>query len=108
MRPRGESSLDFSKMDRVLEVHAEDMDVVIEPGVTRKALNTHLRDTGLFFPVDPGCRCLAGGDGCDAGLWHERGALRDDEGQRAGAEGGDALGRGAGDRRAGAEELGRV
>ncbi|XP_010882346.3 probable D-lactate dehydrogenase, mitochondrial isoform X1 [Esox lucius] len=41
-------------MDRVLDVHQEDFDVTVEPGVTRKALNSYLRDTGLWFPVDPG------------------------------------------------------
>ncbi|XP_063052977.1 probable D-lactate dehydrogenase, mitochondrial [Engraulis encrasicolus] len=41
-------------MDQVLDLHPEDFDVTVEPGVTRKGLNTYLRDTGLWFPVDPG------------------------------------------------------
>ncbi|XP_075995789.1 putative D-lactate dehydrogenase, mitochondrial [Genypterus blacodes] len=41
-------------MDQVLDLHPEDFDVTVEPGVTRKALNAYLRDTGLWFPVDPG------------------------------------------------------
>lgn len=38
-------------MDQILNLHPEDFDVTVEPGVTRKALNTYLRDTGLWFPV---------------------------------------------------------
>ena len=59
--PGGGISIDLSGMDRILAVHAEDLDVTVEAGVTRQDLNTYLRDTGLFFPIDPGANASLGG-----------------------------------------------
>jgi D-lactate dehydrogenase (cytochrome) len=59
--PAGGISVDMGQMDKVLAVHADDLDVVVQPGVTREALNTHLRDKGLFFPIDPGANASLGG-----------------------------------------------
>jgi len=59
--PYGGICIDTSLMKRIVAIHAEDLDCVIEPGVTRKELNEHLRDTGLFFPIDPGADASLGG-----------------------------------------------
>ncbi len=59
--PFGGVCIDMSRMAAVLDMHLEDSDVVVQPGITREDLNAHLKGSGLFFPVDPGANATIGG-----------------------------------------------
>ena len=59
--PYGGLCIDMHAMDSILQVNNEDLTVTVQPGVTREQLNHYLRDTGLFFPIDPGANASIGG-----------------------------------------------
>ncbi|XP_054749418.2 probable D-lactate dehydrogenase, mitochondrial [Lytechinus pictus] len=61
LAPPGSVCIDLTKMDEILDLHTEDFDVTVQPGVTRLALNHHLKDHGMWFPIDPGADASLGG-----------------------------------------------
>ena len=58
---QGGVCIDFAQMDRLIALNADDLDCRVQPGITRKRLNAALRDSGLFFPIDPGADASIGG-----------------------------------------------
>jgi D-lactate dehydrogenase (cytochrome) len=58
---QGGVSIDLSRMTKIVQINAEDLTVTVEAGVTREQLNREIKDTGLFFPIDPGANASLGG-----------------------------------------------
>ncbi len=86
--PFGGLCIDMHAMDAILQVNNEDLTVTVQPGVTREQLNHYLRDTGLFFPIDPGANASIGGYGRYPRLRHQCRTLWHDERCGAGTRGG--------------------
>jgi D-lactate dehydrogenase (cytochrome) len=59
--PLGGLTIDFAFMNKVLDIHPDDMDVVVQPSIQWMDLNEQIKETGLFFPVDPGPSAMIGG-----------------------------------------------
>lgn len=59
--PHGGLTIDFAYMNKILEIHTDDMDVVVQPSIQWMDLNEQIKETGLFFPVDPGPSAMIGG-----------------------------------------------
>lgn len=59
--PYGGMTIDFASMNKILEIHQDDMDIVVQPSIQWMDLNEKIKDTGLFFPVDPGPSAMIGG-----------------------------------------------
>ncbi|CEL06719.1 Putative D-lactate dehydrogenase (Cytochrome) [Aspergillus calidoustus] len=77
---RGGVCVDFRRMDRILELHRGDLDVVVQPALGWEELNEHLADEGLFFPPDPGPGAMIGGmvgTGCSGTNAYRYGTMRE-------------------------------
>ena len=77
---RGGICIDFGKMDKILKLHKEDLDVVVQPAVGWQSLNEKLEQDGLFFPPDPGPGAMIGGmvsTGCSGTNAYRYGTMKD-------------------------------